>query len=307
MPGVSARAPAAGPGQLNNPFFVVPPFLLPNRLDIIDIIVDKREDIPKLGDMTEKSNNKPCIVFAPHADDAVFGCGGTILSRRKAGIEVYVVCLTDGRNSHLFRFGIKTNPTPYELAIQREKEEKKAMRALNVNEDHVIFLGIEDATLFRHKQEACQNVTQIMEQLNPSEVFIPYIGDRHPDHVATHMIMRSCLNKLAVNPSVYQYFVWAVPDLKIKDKAIVVDISKELEAKKTAILHYGSQITSSLYPMQERPVLKGEFISRFYKPEEVFLLENTVNLKGFNKLWIFTKLYFASYFLYFIKHLRYRL
>lgn len=254
--------------------------------------------------MNVKSNSKPCIVFAPHEDDATFGCGGSILSKRKAGIDVYVVCLTDGRNSHLFCFGIKVNPTPFELAIQREKEEKKALRELGVDEDHVIFLGIEDAPLFKHRQEASQRVTQLIEQLRPSEVFIPYIGDKHPDHMATHMIVRDCLTKLDFNSSVYQYFVWEVPDSKITGNAIVVDISKELEAKKAAISHYESQITTNLYPTQGRPILTGEFVSRFYKPEEVFLLENTINLRGFSKLWLSTRLYFASYYFYFIKHLR---
>lgn len=254
--------------------------------------------------MNVKSNSKTCIVFAPHEDDATLGCGGTILSKRKAGIDVYVVCLTDGRNSHLFCFGIKENPTPSELAIQREKEEKEAMQELSIDKDHVIFLRIEDAPLFKHRQEASKRVTQLIEQLRPSEVFIPYIGDKHPDHMATHMIVRDCLAKLDANPSVYQYFVWEVPDSKIIGNAIVVDISKELEAKKAAISHYESQITTNLYPTQETPVLTGEFVSRFYKHEEVFLLENTTNLRGFSKLWLSTRLYFASYYFYFIKHLR---
>ena len=256
--------------------------------------------------MDVKLNCSPCIVFAPHEDDATLGCGGTILSKRKAGIDVYVVCLTDGRNSHLFCFGEKEDPSPLELAVQRENEEKKAMQELKVNKDNVIFLRFEDTTLFRHRRQVTQRVAHLIDQIRPSEVFIPYIYDKHPDHIATHMIVRGCLTKLNPSPSIYQYFVWAVPDSKTRASAIVEDISKELESKKAAIMQYESQITSSLYTAQKRPVLTKEFLSRFYKPEEVFLVINTNNLRGLSKLWLSTRLYFASYYFYFIKHLKHK-
>lgn len=256
--------------------------------------------------MKVESYRKSCIVFAPHEDDATFGCGGTILSRRKAGVDVYVVCLTDGRNSHLFCFGMKANPSPFELAVQREKEEKQAMQELKVDEDHLIFLRIEDSSLFKNRQEASKRVAQVINELRPSEVFIPYKDDKHPDHIATHMIVRDCLTRLDIKPSVFQYFVWAVPNSKTKDNIVIADISKEMEAKKAAISHYESQITCNLYPAQDRPVLTEEFVSRFNKLEEVFILENTANLRRLSKLWLSTRLYFSSYYFYFVKHIRHK-
>lgn len=257
--------------------------------------------------MNTKLGSRLCIVFAPHEDDATFGCGGTIQLKRKADVDVFIVCLTDGRNSHLLNFGIKRNPGPHELARQRENEEKKAMQELNVNIDNVIFLGIEDTTLFGHRKEATLRVTQLLEQLKPSEVFVPYIGDKHPDHVATHLIVCDCLNKLAVSPLVYQYFVWAVPNSRISGNLIVVDISSELDAKKAAISQYESQITNRLYPTQRRPVLASEFVSRFYRPEEIFVLGSSTCLRELDKLWLVLKLSFATWFVGFIKRLRYKL
>lgn len=257
--------------------------------------------------MSISSNSKSCIVFAPHEDDATFGCGGTILSKRKAGINVYVVCMTDGRNSHMFCFGKKSDPSPGELALQRENEEKKAMHELNVPEGNLIFLGFEDLVLFRHKRQASSLVDQLIQQLKPSEIYTPYIGDKHPDHIATHMIVRDCLKKSAIKPKVYQYFIWAAPGSKTGVNTITVDISKELEAKKTAILQYESQITSNYYPNQNRPVLTKEFISRFDRPEEVFTLENSLNLKGFSRIWFSIKLYIYGYLFYVIKLYRSKL
>jgi LmbE family N-acetylglucosaminyl deacetylase len=39
------------------------------------------------------------LVFAPHPDDEVFGCGGVMAKRIFEGYDVFVVFLTDGRNS----------------------------------------------------------------------------------------------------------------------------------------------------------------------------------------------------------------
>lgn len=257
--------------------------------------------------MSINSNSKSCIVFAPHQDDATFGCGGTILSKRKAGFKVYVVCMTDGRNSHLFCFGKKSNPSPGELAVQRKNEEKKAMHALNVPEGNLIFLGFEDLVLFIHKRQASDLVAQIIQQLKPSEIFTPYIGDKHPDHIATHMIVRDSLNRSTIKPSVYQYFVWAVPNAKTRGNIVSVDISNELEAKKIAIMQYESQIISNFYPDQTRPVLTREFVSRFDNPKEVFIQENCASLKGLSKLWFSIRLYVYGYYFYVIKQLRSKL
>src|SRR5207248_577693 len=39
---------------------------------------------------------RSAIVFAPHQDDEVLGCGGTIVRKLRAGADVTVVFLTDG-------------------------------------------------------------------------------------------------------------------------------------------------------------------------------------------------------------------
>ena len=36
------------------------------------------------------------VVFAPHPDDEVFGCGGALALHARAGVSVHVVLLTEG-------------------------------------------------------------------------------------------------------------------------------------------------------------------------------------------------------------------
>ena len=49
---------------------------------------------PALGDLNHLADR--VLVFAPHADDEVFGCGGTLAFHTERGDPVRVVILTDG-------------------------------------------------------------------------------------------------------------------------------------------------------------------------------------------------------------------
>ena len=69
---------------------------------------------------------KTTVIFAPHPDDEILACGGTIAKKVKEGQEVYIVIMTDGRNSHLNVLGIAVNPTPEEVAKIRKEEAKRA-------------------------------------------------------------------------------------------------------------------------------------------------------------------------------------
>src|SRR2546426_12131813 len=40
------------------------------------------------------------LVLAPHMDDEVLGCGGTLLQHARVGAQLTIVYLTDGRKGH---------------------------------------------------------------------------------------------------------------------------------------------------------------------------------------------------------------
>lgn len=178
------------------------------------------------------------------------------------------------------------------------------MHKLGLDKGRLLFLGIEDGALYKHRREAMSDVIKILEQFEPSEVFLPYIGDRHPDHVATHLIVRSALRKLGRKTLLYQYFVWAIPTPNVAPKLLVVDISDVLKAKKAAIWQYESQVTNKLYPAQQRPVLRKEFVDRFYSNRETFILGDPLPLSPLNKVRLHLWLSLTSALITFFKHLR---
>ena len=84
------------------------------------------------------------LVFAPHQDDEVLGCGGTILSKIAAGADVRCVFLTDGSASHR---GLLARD---ELVALRRREALAAGGILGLAADRITFLGLPDGDLERH-------------------------------------------------------------------------------------------------------------------------------------------------------------
>jgi LmbE family N-acetylglucosaminyl deacetylase len=183
--------------------------------------------------------------------------------------------MTDGRNSHLLNFGIKSKPSPAELKLQRIKEETEAMNILGVPKENIFFLGIEDGLLYKNRRKVTLRISQLLQELTPSEIFVPFHNDKHPDHIATYLIVLDCLKNLNLRTKVIEYFVWTDPaNFELKNaKKDISDISKELNIKNLAISKYKSQITK-FSEKQPRPVLDEKFLKRFRESErEIFLVE----------------------------------
>ena len=45
------------------------------------------------------------LAFGAHPDDIELGCGGTLLKHRKAGHDVYLCVMSDGRESEILKPG----------------------------------------------------------------------------------------------------------------------------------------------------------------------------------------------------------
>lgn len=224
--------------------------------------------------MTKKEiSKKCCIIFSPHPDDATLGCGGTIIQKNREGYSIFVIYMTDGRNSHLLKFGIKEKPTPEKLKLQRNQEEREAMKVLGVCEKNLLFLEIKDGLLYKYKKKLKSEIFQALQKLNPSEIFVPFHNDRHPDHIATYLIVLDCIKSLGIRIMLYEYFVWINPESFNFKNIEIRDISKELDIKRIAILKYKSQITRFSLN-QSRPVLNEKFLSHFLENDKEFFLVN---------------------------------
>jgi len=210
------------------------------------------------------------IVFSPHPDDETLGCGGTIAKMVKSGREVYIVFMTDGRNSHKYVLGIHDNPSPEELALIRKREAFNAAKVLGMDESKLIFLDFEDGSLKRNIPNIKKEIKKILIAINPSDVYIP-LNDAHKDHIITNLVVRLCIKELKINPKIWEYPIYMDLRGKTGINIFILDIHDVIELKRRAINTYKSQI-DTFFPSQNKPVLPQNFLQRFYEPKEIFIM-----------------------------------
>jgi LmbE family N-acetylglucosaminyl deacetylase len=142
------------------------------------------------------------MIFSPHPDDETLGCGGTIIRKRQEGAAIQIVLMTDGSHSH-DRF------IPQEqLKTLRQQEAIQAAQCLGVTSENVIFLDFRDGELASQAEIAAEQVYQLLSQNKPQQVFIPYVRETHPDHLATNKIVLAALKNYPQEVAVYEYPVW---------------------------------------------------------------------------------------------------
>ncbi len=247
----------------------------------------------KLSTMPAELLRLPTVVIAPHQDDEVLGCGGTICLLRKENVPVHIVFLTDGSTSH------KKLVPPVEMATIRKKEALSAARVMGVPSDHVHFLGGGEQKLGNRIPEITGYLVNLLPSLAADQYFIPYIFETQPEHTAAAEICRQAIAELENPRSVWEYPVWFwehYPWIRTPvfgprswraqishtlqswcrlfcDFDFRVDITDTLEQKQLALNEHKSQV-QGLRDDVDWPVLAdvshGDFSACFVRRAEIF-------------------------------------
>src|SRR6185436_6124371 len=53
-------------------------------------------------------------------------------------------------------------------------------------------------------------MTALLRELQPTHIFTPFLGDRHPDHYHLSRILAGALGEISFDPQVLQYEVWSL-------------------------------------------------------------------------------------------------
>lgn len=179
------------------------------------------------------------LVIAPHPDDEVFGCGGAMARFASEGAEVIVAIVTKGDD--LF---------PEERVRQGREEALIAHKHLGVKK-----------TIFMDKFPAAKLDTipryflngafeQLIEDIKPDILFIPFIGDIQLDHrIIFEAMMTACRpNGRNVPRKIYAYETlsetnWNAPLISPAFiPNVFIDISNYMELKIRAVQEYQSQL-----------------------------------------------------------------
>ena len=174
------------------------------------------------------------LVIAPHADDEVIPCGGTLLRHRQLGNPTRVVFVTDSSA------GLADAQLAQRLREIRLKESGQVAQAMAF--DSVVHLDLPDGQLVRHEAPLTQQLLAQIREFQPDIIYCPFPGDGHADHQACALAVANAANDLGWKGQIHAYEVWTTlwPN-------IMIDISDQAEEKQQLIGLYASQMADRDY------------------------------------------------------------
>lgn len=179
------------------------------------------------------------LVIAPHPDDEVLGCGGTIARLARAGLDVFVSIVTTGQ------------PPAYSAeSVARVRAEAASAHALLGIRD-TRWLDLPAARLFDIPHaDLNAAIAGIVTELRPDTLLIPFIGDIHLDHQLTFLsaLVASRPHQARFPTTILAYETlsetnWNAPYLTPGFVPnVFIDITGTLEAKLQAMRAFTSQL-----------------------------------------------------------------
>jgi len=225
------------------------------------VIINESELYPFV---TSDFSDRDCLVLAPHPDDESIGCGGSIIKHLKKGSRVRVIFLTSGDKGDFEGvFGGEYKDFRRECAL-------KALKALGV--DDYEFWDFADREVSREADKAYLKLKKQVEAFKPGLIYVPSPYEAHPDHKASALMGWKVFREMKVPVAFYEVLMPLYPN-------VLVDISKEMPQKESAIRHYSTELYYNDY------VYRVEGLNRFRTAtlspetkyaEAFFLLTETV-------------------------------
>jgi LmbE family N-acetylglucosaminyl deacetylase len=217
------------------------------------------------------------LIVAPHPDDEVLGCGGTIARLAKEKHHVHVAIVT------------KAAP-PLLTEEQVERGRKHALAAHH-------FLGVKETIFCDFPAAALDQVPhadlnkklgEIVNRINPDMMFIPFSSDVHLDHQRTFLssLVAARPNSPVYPKKIYAYETlsetnWNAPYLTSAfHPNAFFDISDYLEMKLKAFSMHEDQVKQfpherSLQALKALATLRGSTVHR--EAAEAFLIIREVS------------------------------
>lgn len=215
-----------------------------NSLHLMLLLVE-RDRPPEL---VSEPRARSVMVLAPHMDDEVLGCGGTLAKLVRSGAEALVVYLTDGSRGdaslNAARLGAgERRRAEAALSEVRRRESVSATEALGIK--NRVFLEFPDGRL-RPTVEVVRRVRDLLAKHQPDQVYLPFVLDLHEDHRQTNAIFHEAALGL---PAGWRdrllcvgYEVWSpLPANR------VVDVSDVMDRKLEAVGAFRSQLAQVDY------------------------------------------------------------
>jgi bacillithiol biosynthesis deacetylase BshB1 len=202
------------------------------------------------------------LAIAAHPDDVELTCGGTLLKMAQRGYKTGILDLTAGE--------MGTRGTPETRAIEAASAGKILKVAWRGT------LGAPDSDVQPTRQHKLL-LAKVIRELRPHTVILPYWEARHPDHYnASTLGYEGCflagLKQLPLEGEPHRPFkILYATSFEGMTPSFVVDVTKQYETRRRAILAYGSQFRPAKSERRQRVYLaidelnpKMELLARHY-------------------------------------------
>lgn len=212
------------------------------------------------------------LVVAPHPDDEVLGCGGTMARIADNGHEVHVAIVTKGYEPAFSS----------ESVAQVRAELVEAHKILGVTQCH--YLDLPAAALDTLAgAELNAAIGKLVQEIAPQTLFLPFLGDIHRDHqlIFTAGLVAARPRGPDVPRRIYAYETlsetnWAAPGVtETFAPNAFVDVSTTIERKLRAFACFESQVKSfpderSLKTIEALATVRGATV--YLPAAEAFML-----------------------------------
>ncbi len=189
-------------------------------------------DLPlcQLPSVLDVSKATRVLVFAPHPDDEVLGCGGT-LALLTDHCQIRVVLVTNGSGG---------GDLPPEIGPRRCLEWAESLAHLGIK--NVSYLNAPDGAVvpapgLQHFIEA------EIDAFQPDWIFSPSMTDYHRDHMAIAQMVQSVCFQFACVKQLLMYEIWAPTwATHIVNITPVVTLKREALLLQKTSLQYGNYL-----------------------------------------------------------------
>ncbi|MBE9112022.1 PIG-L family deacetylase [Nodosilinea sp. LEGE 07298] len=185
------------------------------------------------------------LVVAPHPDDEVLGCGGTMARHADAGDEVHVLIMTKG-DPDLY---------PDDDPALLGQDIRAAHRALGVaSTTHLDFPAPRLDSLPGY--QLAQAIGGAIAQVQPTILYLPHRGDLHADHQRVYLAglvaarpINHCPVRQVLCYETLSETEWASPEGdQVFRPTVFADISAYLGAKLKAMACYRDEVKTFPHP-----------------------------------------------------------
>jgi LmbE family N-acetylglucosaminyl deacetylase len=212
------------------------------------------------------------IVVSAHPDDETLGAGGLIATATRGGVEVHLLCASNGDGSH----PRSPTHTPGAMAARRVEEYAAAAGELGVRTSSSLTrLGLPDGALAEHVAAVTDAVVDLLGDGADTVLASTWTEDGHPDHEAVGRAAAAAARRTTADHWQFPvwFWHWADPaDPRVQTFHPFRLAIEAGDAKCRAIAAHVSQVTPLSPAPGDETLLDAAFLAHFTRRQEWFVL-----------------------------------